>query len=112
MSLTSRDTDTARVVTVNADRIDAAIAIQFKDSMRAATEDGPERVILNLSQVSFIDSSGLGAIVASMKQMGGTRRLDLAGLTPTVEKVFRLTRMDTVFKLFPTLAAAETADVE
>jgi anti-sigma B factor antagonist len=103
MSLTSTVTEDARVVTVNADRIDAAMAIQFKEEMRSETEGGPDRVILDLSTVDFIDSSGLGAIVAAMKQMGSGRRLDLAGLTPTVDKVFRLTRMDTVFCLYPSL---------
>lgn len=103
MSLTSTATDTAKIITVNAARIDAAMAIQFKEDMREQAVDGPPRVILDLSAVEFIDSSGLGAIVAAMKQLGSGRRLDLAGLTPTVEKVFRLTRMDTVFNLFASL---------
>ncbi len=110
MKLSSILTDTLRIVTVEETRIDAAAAIQFKDAMRTETEEGPDRVILDLSIVDFIDSSGLGAIVASMKQMGRDRRLDLAGLTPAVEKVFRLTRMDTVFNLYPTLDAALDAD--
>ncbi|WP_164660805.1 STAS domain-containing protein [Tropicibacter sp. Alg240-R139] len=112
MSLTSTVTDHARIITVNADRIDAAMAIQFKEDMRTETEGGPDRVILDLSTVKFIDSSGLGAIVASMKQLEANRNLDLAGLTPVVDKVFRLTRMDTVFNLFPSLddALAATAD--
>ncbi|SLN61135.1 Anti-sigma-B factor antagonist [Falsiruegeria litorea R37] len=112
MSLTSTVTDHARIITVNADRIDAAMAIQFKEDMRSETEGGPDRVILDLSTVKFIDSSGLGAIVASMKQLDANRSLDLAGLTPVVDKVFRLTRMDTVFNLFPSLddALAATAN--
>jgi anti-sigma B factor antagonist len=103
MSLTSTLTNGVKIVTVAVSRIDAAMAIQFKEDMRAQTDGGPERVILDLSRVDFVDSSGLGAIVASFKHMGAGRRLDLAGLTPTVDKVFRLTRMDTVFKLFPSL---------
>jgi anti-sigma B factor antagonist len=112
MNLTSIDNGSVRIVTVEADRIDAAMAIQFKDEMRTETVSGPDHVILNLSQVEFIDSSGLGAIVAAMKQLGNSRRLELAGLTPAVDKVFRLTRMDTVFRLFPTLedAVASLAD--
>ncbi len=109
MSLTSTITDNARIVTVNAERIDAAMAIQFKEDMRAETEEGPDHVILDLSAVAFIDSSGLGAIVAAMKQLGDQRRMDLAGLTPMVDKVFRLTRMDTVFKLFTGLDEALAA---
>lgn len=110
MSLTSTTTPDAQIIAVEADRIDAAMAIQFKDDMRAETTDGPTRVILDLSKVEFVDSSGLGAIVAAMKQLGSDRRLDLAGLTPTVEKVFRLTRMDTVFTLFKTLEDAVSPD--
>lgn len=109
MSLSSKTSDTEQIVTVNANRIDAAMAIQFKEDMRTETEVGPDRVILDLSAVDFIDSSGLGAIVAAMKQLDSHRRLDLAGLSPAVDKVFRLTRMDTVFNLFATLEEAMTA---
>jgi anti-sigma B factor antagonist len=87
------------IITVNAGRIDAAAAIAFKDAMRAAVADGPARVVLDLSHVTFVDSSGLGAIVAAMKHLEAGRRLDLAGLTPDVAKVFRLTRMDTIFTI-------------
>jgi len=96
------------VVSVNELRIDASVAIQFKDRMREETENGETRVILDLSRVDFIDSSGLGAIVAAMKQLGTDRRLDLAGLNPNVDKVFRLTRMDTVFTLHRDLSDAFT----
>ena len=56
-----------------------------------------------MTQVAFLDSSGLGAVVAAMKALGPDRPLELAGLTPTVQKVFRLTRMDSVFKIHPVL---------
>lgn len=106
MDLRTRSEDNLQVVSVHDTRIDAAVAIEFKDAMRASTEGGSDTVILDLSDVQFIDSSGLGAIVAAMKQMGQSRKLALAGLTPTVEKVFRLTRMDSVFSVFPTLDGA------
>jgi anti-sigma B factor antagonist len=106
MDLCSRSEQNLQVVSVGEPRIDAAVAIEFKDAMRAATDGGSDTVVLDLSAVQFIDSSGLGAIVAAMKHMGQSRRLALAGLTPTVEKVFRLTRMDSVFSVFPTLDGA------
>lgn len=108
MQLHSAPLGAARVVSALAERIDAARAIRFKEEMRGLIEDAPGRVILDLTAVQFIDSSGLGAIVAAMKQMGG-RRLDLAGLTPMVDRVFRLTRMDSVFTHYPTLADATVA---
>lgn len=109
MGLSSSTTGNTQVISVHCDRIDAAMAIQFKEDMRALTQTDTVRVVLDLSSVEFIDSSGLGAIVASMKQLGPGRRLDLAGLHPIVEKVFRLTRMDTVFRLFTSLENAMTA---
>lgn len=106
MQLSSDMQNGTLVVTVDEPRIDAAIAIQFKDRMRSATEQGKARVVLNLANVDFIDSSGLGAIVAAMKQLGQQRRLDLSCLNPNVDKVFRLTRMDTVFRIHDTLGDA------
>ncbi|MFK7763519.1 MAG: STAS domain-containing protein [Roseobacter sp.] len=109
MELACKTEEHLRIVSVQGSRIDAAVAIEFKDAMRVQTDGGPELVVLDLSKVEFIDSSGLGAIVAAMKHMGAERRLALAGLTPTVERVFQLTRMDSVFSVFPTLEGALAA---
>ncbi len=85
------------LLTVEDQRIDAASAVLFKDTVRALAVAGTGRVVLDMSNVTFIDSSGLGAIVGAMKLLGHERGLELAGLTANVDKVFRLTRMDTVF---------------
>lgn len=110
MNLSSQTQNGTQIVTVNAVRIDAACAIQFKDAMRAVTANQDPHVILDLSQVTFVDSSGLGAIVAAMKQMGESRKLDLAGLTPDVEKVFTLTRMDSIFEIHKDLSQSGLRD--
>lgn len=106
MKLEAEAADGALLVRVAEDRIDAAVAILFKDRMREVTAQPAERVILDLSQVTFIDSSGLGAIVAVMKFLAPARRLELLGLTPTVARVFRLTRMDSVFTIHPGVEAS------
>jgi anti-sigma B factor antagonist len=93
------------VITADIPRIDAACAIQFKDKMRELTKDAPGRVVLDLAHVDFVDSSGLGAIVAAMKQLDTSTKLELAALSPTVEKVFQLTRMDSVFVIHKTNTA-------
>lgn len=85
------------------DRIDAACAIQFKDRMREIAQDNSPRVVLDMSRVAFLDSSGLGAVVAVMKALAPDRRLELSGLTVNVQKVFRLTRMDSVFTIHPSV---------
>ncbi|MBS0125134.1 STAS domain-containing protein [Thetidibacter halocola] len=104
--LTTRQDTRAAIVTVDVDRIDAAVAIEFKDQMRAAIADSDGRVVLDLSRVGFVDSSGLGAIVAAMKLMPTGRKLELAGLTENVDKVFRMTRMDSIFTIHRTIDTA------
>jgi anti-sigma B factor antagonist len=99
MDLQTSARDDMVIVSVMEDRIDAAVAIQFKDSMRVLVQNPAPRVVLDLSRVRFLDSSGLGAVVAVMKLMGPGRKLELAGLTATVQKVFRLTRMESVFTI-------------
>ncbi len=99
MQLLAVRQDDMLVVEVQESRIDAASAIQFKERMREVTQDPSPRVVVDMSRVGFLDSSGLGAVVAVMKLLGPARKLELAGLTPTVEKVFRLTRMDSVFTI-------------
>ena len=109
MQLTSVKNSGIDVITVEADRIDAAVAIQFKDRMREALSEASGRMVLNLEKVEFIDSSGLGAIVAAMKLLPSGAKLELAGLTPAVDKVFRMTRMDSIFQIHQTAEAAHSA---
>ena len=112
MQMKSQEMGDALVVKVLDARIDAAVAVRFKNRMMELTTTPSERVILDLSQVEFLDSSGLGAVVGSMKQLGRARKLDLVGLTPTVEKVYRITRLDRVFRIFDTAddALGDVAD--
>ncbi len=106
MELQPQQIDDVLVITVKARRIDAAVAIQFKDAMRELTRDARGRIVLDLNQVDFIDSSGLGAVVAAMKQLENGLQLELAALSPTVDKVFRLTRMDSIFAIHDDAASA------
>ncbi len=106
MKLRSKDRGSATVITAMEDRLDAAVAIQFKDKMRKIADSSHKRIILDLSGVDFLDSSGLGAVVVVLKMMPPTQRFELAGLTPAVAKVFHLTRMDQVFTIHPDVNTA------
>ena len=105
MDVSVEDQGERRVARVREPRIDAASSIQFKDAMRAAAEGASGPVVLDLGEVDFIDSSGLGAIVSTMKMLAPAKRLELANLRPNVAKVFALTRMDRVFVIHDALAA-------
>lgn len=111
MHLTTTETGEPQIIRVEEGRIDSSVAIQFKDGMRELVLPDARRIVLDLGAVEFIDSSGLGAIVAAMKAMGSGQRLDLAALTPVVDKVFRMTRMDTIFVIHDTVAQARQAEM-
>lgn len=90
-------------------RVDARMAADFKQQLLAMVEAGHPLIALDLSEVDFIDSSGLGAIVAVLKQLSGRGHLVIAGAKPAVVNLFRLTRMDKVFRMFPGTADAVAA---
>jgi anti-sigma B factor antagonist len=97
MELAVRQEGAVTVVRPAEARLDAMAAVMFKDRMKAALEGGAARVVLDMSGVGFLDSSGLGAVVAAQRFLRAGQALELAGLTGAVERVFRLTRMDRMF---------------
>ncbi|WP_081973255.1 STAS domain-containing protein [Paracoccus sanguinis] len=99
MGFTIEDLADGVLVRVLDARLDAAQAIRFKDRLReVVARDGP-RIVLDLSRVEFMDSSGLGAILAIRRGLPATHQLEVAALGPNVDRVFQLTRMDTVFTI-------------
>ncbi len=99
MRLTCEDCGPATILCVQEPRLDSAIASEFRDMAREMVRDGPETYVVDLSHVMFIDSSGVGALVGLLKYIGRDRRLELCGLNAPVLKVFKLTRLDTVFPI-------------
>lgn len=101
MQFTVTDTETRLLITVGETRIDAAIATRFKDKLREVVLRHRKPVEMAMGAVDFMDSSGLGAMIALRKALPEDLPLVLKDLTPNVERVFRLTRMDTVFDIRP-----------
>jgi len=89
--------------------LDAHVAGPFRDRLSELVQGGHERIVLDLSAVDFMDSTGLGAVVTGLKCMRGHGQLALCGIQEPVLNVFRLTRMDRVFTITddaPSAAAA------
>jgi anti-sigma B factor antagonist len=87
--------------------LNAHTAPSLKEQIGALINEGNSQLVLDLSLVDFIDSSGLAALVSGMKR---TRTVDgklhLVGAKDNVLDVFKLTMLDKVFNFFPTLEAA------
>ncbi len=90
-------------------RIDANDADSFKTGMMSWIDASNRAVVLDLSFVNFVDSSGLGAIVAVLKYIGKEGRIVVCNLQAPVSALFKLTRMDKVFAIFEDVDAATAA---
>jgi anti-sigma B factor antagonist len=90
-------------------RLGADKAAAFKEAVGLHLAAGPVSLILDLAKVNFIDSSGLGAILGLLKRMPGGSDLAICGTTSSVSKMFKLTRMDRVFKICATVDDAVSA---
>jgi len=101
MELTETRNGGVVIVTPHEKRLDASAAGDFKHRMLAITERGDRRILVDLSQVEFIDSSGLGAFISVLKTLGGQGFLGICHARETVASVFKLTRIDRVLPLFP-----------
>lgn len=88
------------VVTFTEKRLSAALASQFEQRMKELIEAGHQHLILDLAKVDFIDSSGLGAIVASFKLLGNKGDFILCGVHGAVASLLNLTRMDRIFPVY------------
>ena len=90
------------ILKVKDKRLDATKAVPFKEKMSEFINAGNKLIVLNLSEVDFIDSSGLGAIVSALKKVGREGDIVICNSKDPVKTLFKLTRMDKVFRLFET----------
>ena len=82
---------------------------QLKEALSSLTKEGSLKLLVNLSKVTYIDSSGLGVLVGALKEatkQGG--RLVLAGMTRDVKTVFDLTRLAKFFEIYDDEATAKS----
>jgi anti-sigma B factor antagonist len=103
VDLTEEMREGVLVVRVRDRRIDASRAPHFKEEISKRIDAGQTKLVLDLTLVEFIDSMGLGALVACFKRIGGRGKIAIVGAKGAVSRLFSLTRMDKVFPLYPTL---------
>ena len=97
------------VILVPVDELDASNAGELKRDIAPILEANSQLVI-DLSRVRFVDSSGLGAMLSCLRQVsarGGD--LKLCGMSRQVRATFELVRMNRIFDIFPTQEEAVRA---
>ena len=100
-------TDDESVVIRPQGRLNLLAAPKLREVVAQSVAQGRARIVVDLSATTFMDSSGLGALIAGLKsarQGGGTLRI--ACLTPQVEMVLKLTNLDRVLRPYASVEDA------
>jgi len=94
------DVSGATVVQLTAGALDAKTSKAFRDEIKE-TLQGKKQVVLDLSQTTFVDSSGLGILIACLKKVSATGGdMKLCGLNDQVRALFELVRMHRIFSIY------------
>jgi anti-sigma B factor antagonist len=102
MKLLQKKFNDVAVVMISGDLLDASIVGEFKKEMTPVLQK-EYHVVLDLNNIQFVDSSGVGAILSCLRTLnaeGG--ELKICSLTKPVRALFELVRMHKIFEIFET----------
>ena len=89
--------------------VDMDRSVDLRERLLSVLTDKPEKLVINMTEVDFMDSSGLATLVEALQM---SRRdgvtLKLAGLKKRVLSVFAISRLDSIFDIYATEAEALT----
>lgn len=107
MEIRTELTEGISVLFVMEDRLDANNSEELKAELRRLFESGTKDLVIDLKQILFIDSSGLGVLVSGYKNASILHgSLKLSNLQSQVKSMFELTRLHRVFDIFITVDEA------
>jgi anti-sigma B factor antagonist len=107
LSIASREVDGVTVLDLNGRITLGEGSVQLRDAIRDLIGKGQKSILLNLSEVNYIDSSGLGELVSAYttaRNQGAA--LKLLGLSKKVNDLLQLTKLYTVFDIYDDEASA------
>lgn len=108
MAFDIRKTGKYTLVKVNADRLDTNNAPDLKSELVVVNNEGEKNIVLDLSDVSYCDSSGLRAVlVANRICEDAIGTFILCGLQPDVENLVKISMLHTVLLITDTVKQAE-----
>ena len=87
--------------------IDLHVSPAVTESLNAKIKKKPERIVIDLSRVTYIDSAGIAVLILAMQEVeayGG--KFFLSGLQETLRSIFETSRLERVFRIFPDVDAA------
>jgi len=107
LTIHSKTLDQQRCTLTLEGKLTALNAPELKSNIEQLIQKGTTQFIVDLSKISFIDSSGLSALIGGLKAAREAKGyLKLAGLNEQVGTIFRLTKLDRVFEMYRNVEAA------
>jgi anti-sigma B factor antagonist len=91
--------------------IDLYVSPVVTESLSAMIKRKPERIVIDLSRATYIDSAGMAALILAMQEVeayGG--KFFLSGLQETLRSIFEISRLERTFRIFPDVDAALAAN--
>jgi len=87
--------------------IDLHVSPAVTESLNAMIKKKPERIVIDLSRATYIDSAGMAALILAMQEVEGYGgNFFLSGLQETLRSIFEISRLDRTFRIFPNVDAA------
>src|SRR5437667_12521348 len=90
--------------------IDLHVSPVVTEALNAMIKKKPERIVIDLSRATYIDSAGVAALILAMrevKEYGG--KFFLSGVQETIRSILETSRLDRIFLIFPDVDAALAA---
>lgn len=101
----SHDTQSGALIVTARGRLDSASAPELERAL--APLPGDARVVLDLAQITYISSAGIGVLIGLLKRLGaGSGRLALCALTPQVRQVLNIAGLESAFDIQPSVQSA------
>ena len=93
------------ILTLHEENLNSTIAPQLKSDLILLSQEGVRNFILDLSNVKYVDSSGLSAILTGHRLWKGNASFVLAGeMHPMVTKLIEISRLETILTIIPTVS--------
>lgn len=107
LKIASRDVGEIRILELDGRLVLGDDSKSFRERVKIIVQAGKKKIILNLSNLSYIDSSGIAVLVATSqiaRSQGAT--LKLANVGPKIAEVLTMTKLTPVFDIYVSEAAA------
>ncbi len=103
----TQDSDGKNIVRISGD-IDAYHSPKLKEKMEELIKSDSKILILEFSEVPYIDSAGLGTLVSVLRETRNYQKeLKIVGLRKNIKRIFEMTRLDNIFEIYDTIEEAK-----